>query len=189
MAEEQHDGDGDRGGDEILQNADAKHALAASDPFGSIVLPGEGGAGLAERVEHVVGDDFDVERGAGGGHDNGAETVDGGLDDDVGHGEHRALHAGGQSDAQDLTQGEPVDAELAQINMDGCVSMNQSIQQNHGADDVRDDGGRCDARNTPMEQYDENQSHGHVEHAGNGEYGERSLGVADAAEDGCFEIV
>ena len=81
MAEEQHDGDGGRGGDEILQNADAKHALAASDPFGSIVLPGEGGAGLAERVEHVVGDDFDVERGAGGGHDNGAETVDGGLDD------------------------------------------------------------------------------------------------------------
>ena len=66
MAEEQHDGDGGRGGDEILQNADAKHALAASDPFGSIVLPGEGGAGLAERVEHVVGDDFDVERGAGG---------------------------------------------------------------------------------------------------------------------------
>ena len=43
---------------------------------------------------------------------------------------------------------------------------------------------------TPQwEQYDENQSHGHVEHAGNGEYGERSLGVADAAEDGCFEIV
>ena len=77
----------------------------------TVILTHKGGAGLAEGVHDIIGDDLNVQCSAGGGHDDGAQAVDGGLDDDVGDGKDGALDTGRQADANDLPEAAPVDGE------------------------------------------------------------------------------
>lgn len=72
LARQQHDHDGDGRGDDVLAEGQKHGFFAAVDLAGAVVLADKGRAGLTEGVEYVVGDDLDVERGARGGHDDGA---------------------------------------------------------------------------------------------------------------------
>ncbi|WP_230581776.1 hypothetical protein [Bifidobacterium adolescentis] len=87
-------------------------------------------------------------------------------------GEHGALHAGGQADAHDLAQGERVDAELAQVHVDGGVGVDEPVQQNHGAGDVGDDGGGAAALREVADDHDAGRIEKLFQNAGRG-HGQR----------------
>ena len=188
LARQQHDHDGDGGSDDVLAEGQKHGFFAAVDLAGAVVLADKGRARLAEGVEHVVGDDLDVERGARGGHDDGAEAVDGRLDDDVRHREDRALNTGRQTDAHDLAEDGGVDAQLLQLHAHQ-IAVQQAAQQQHGTDRVGEH--RCDgdAVDVHLEHDDEKQVEDHVQDAGDRQRDERHLRVADAAEDGRLEVV
>lgn len=93
--------DGYGKGDEALEKAQKHCLFAATDVRCAVVLPDKGGACLTEGVENIIRYDLNVKRSAGCRHDDGPEAVYSALNNDVCHGEYRALQTGGQTDPQD----------------------------------------------------------------------------------------
>lgn len=60
----------------------------------------------------------------------------GGLDDDVGNGEHRALQSGGQADAQDHPQTAAVHAQPARLKADVLAGAQQAAEQQSRAEGI-----------------------------------------------------
>lgn len=95
----------------------------------------KGRAGLREGIEHVVGEDFDVERRARCRDHHRAEAVDGGLNDNVGEGKDRALHARGNADAQNAPEACSIDAKQLPLNAHALVRVREAAvekQRAHG---------------------------------------------------------
>ena len=94
-----------------------------------MVLSHKGGASLAKAVEQVVAYVLQAHGGARCRHDLGAQTVDGGLDDDVGDGKDGALDAGGQADLDDALEGDGVDSQVAWGDADDGVGLEQADKE------------------------------------------------------------
>ena len=86
------------GGDEVFQQAEQQNLAAAFQLAGAKILPNEGGAGLAEGIEYVVGYDLNVVGSTGSSDDNGSQTVDGSLDNDIRNRKYRTLNTCGKTD-------------------------------------------------------------------------------------------
>ena len=108
---QQHQCDCGGRGDQIFDQAQQQRSFAASKLPRTVVLPHKGRAGLAERVEYIVGKHLDIERCAGCRHDHRAKAVDGRLDYDIGESEHGTLNTGGQTDFHDPPQSGPVNPQ------------------------------------------------------------------------------
>lgn len=119
LSEQQNDCDRDCKRNAALQQAQPQRPPAALQFVRAVVLADKGGAGLREGVEYVVGDNLDIERRAGRRHHDRPETVDCGLDYDVGDGEYGALQSGGQPDFQDAPQDARVDPQQLRLQTDG----------------------------------------------------------------------
>lgn len=120
-------------GDGILDEADPQDLPAAGQVAGTAVLAGEGGAGLAEGIQHVVAEDLDVECGSGGRDGGDPQGVDCRLDQDVCDGKHRALDAGGKADPEDSRERLAVDPKEPYGNPDRELGAKQHGQEKEGA--------------------------------------------------------
>ena len=124
-AQAQNQRDGRRQHNRALRQAKEKRFAAAARIARAKILPNKGGAGLAEGIQNVIGDNFYIKRRAGRRHNHRAQAVDGGLNDDIGNGEHRALQSGGQADAQNAPQTLPVDTQLFRLQMNFLRAFSQ----------------------------------------------------------------
>ena len=97
---------------------------------GSEVLADEGGAGLAEGVENVVGEDFYVVGCAGRCHDDGSQTVDSRLDHNICYGEYCSLNSGRQADLKNTAEACGVDPQAAGFHADFQFRVTESAVQN-----------------------------------------------------------
>ena len=183
----QRDGRAERNG--VLDQAEVQRFAAAADLARAVVLADERRAGLIVGVHHVIGEDFDVAGGARGCHNDLAEAVDGGLDDDVGNGEHRALQSGGQADAQDHPQTAAVHAQVARLKADVLAGAQQAAEQQSRAEGIGDDGRDGHAVDGHMEHGNEEQIQQHVQHTGHRQRHERHARLTDAAEDRRLEVI
>ena len=183
----QRDGRAERNG--VFDQAEVQRFAAAADLARAVVLADKRRAGLIIGVHHVIGEDFDVVGGARGCHNDLAEAVDGGLDDDVGNGEHRALQSGGQADAQDHPQTAAVHAQVARLKADVLAGAQQAAEQQSRAEGIGHDGRDGHAVDGHMEHGNEEQVQQHVQHAGHRQRHERHTRLADAAEDRRLEVI
>ena len=138
-----------------LQKAELHRLLAALDLPCAVVLADKGRAGLRKRVEHVVGENFHIERRARRRDRHRAEGVDGRLDDNVGEREHRALHARGKADAQNALQARTVDTQRFPLHAHAFIRARQADVEQcraHGVGRHRGDG---DAVDRHMQHNDE----------------------------------
>ncbi len=98
MTRDQDERDRCCGGDEVFQQAEQQNLTAAFQLTGTKILPNEGGASLAEGTEYVVGYDLNVVGSTGSSDDNGSQTVDGSLDNDIRNRKYRTLNTCGKTD-------------------------------------------------------------------------------------------
>ena len=154
-----------------------------------MVLSHKGGTGLAKAVEQVVTHVLQAHGGAGCSHDLGAQTVDGGLDDDVGDGKDGALDAGGQAYSDDALEGDGVDSQVMWVDADDGIGLEQTDKERGGADGVGDGGGDGDTRHAPVEHGDKDEVQANVEDGGHGKRLQRHTGDADGAEDCGLKVV
>ena len=153
------------------------------------VLAGEGQVGLVHGVHGGVDEAFDV---AGGGvacHGDGAEGIDGGLDQHIGNGEQAALEACGETHAEDLLQLAAVDAQLLRVQVDGAVGAEEADDHQHHADDLAHHRGNGHARHAHVEYDHQKQVQKHIHDAGDRQVIQGTAGVAHGAEDGGTEVV
>ncbi len=184
-----HQGNGQHRGKDAFGDGHTEDLPAAVELPGAVVLGYEGGACLGEGIQDVVTEDLDVERRTAGGHDHGAEAVDGSLDDDVGNGEHRALETGGQADAQDPGCNGPAGVQVMQGQPDGFVGFQEDRQQDQGADDIGDHRGNGHSCHGEMHNNHEEEIEDHVDDTRYRQGQQRGLCLADAAEDRGLEVV
>ena len=96
------------------------------------------------------------------GHHKGAERVDRRLDQHIGNGEQASLQTGRQADTDNLPHASPVDAALAQVQLDRAAGTEKAQQHQRHADHLA--GHRRDghARNVHVEHDHQQQVQEHV---------------------------
>ena len=189
LSPEEDGPDGQAQDKDALSQAEGQGFPAAFYLPGSEVLPHEGGAGLAEGVEDIVSEDFNIVGCAGGCHHDGSQAVDGGLDYDVGGGKHSALDSGRQADLKDPFQNREIDFQPVRLHTDFQGRGPQPAVQDQGADCVGDDGGDGDPVYRHVQDDHEKQVQDHVQAAGRRPRRQGDFGFAHASEDGRLEVV
>ena len=150
-AEEKHEEDGGCRCDCILYQTQCKHLFAPLQLSRPCILPDKSRAGLAERVEHVIGEDLDVVCRTRCGDDDRTQAVDGSLDDDVRQCEYCALDPGGNADFQDASQNLRVDADFDRIDSHRLTRCPEDAKQDKTADEVGKYSGGCQAGHSQVQ--------------------------------------
>ena len=156
---------------------------------GSGVLTDEAYRGLVEGVHRGIDEAFEVARGSITCHRIRTEGVDGGLDEDVRDGEHRALQSCRKSDPGNLNGDFLIDGKLFKVKLiDGVITY----QTDNNADCGESLGNNCCQCNTcdiHMQDNNEDKIHSDVDEACDGQEQERTDGVADGAQDGACKVI
>ena len=112
---------------DVQQNTDhdggrKAHGQTASDALphavhltGAVVLSGKGGDGDTEGADGHPEEGVHLAVYGPGCHGIRSQTVDGGLNDDIGKAVHNGLQTGRKTDADDPAQHFPVDSDAAQL--------------------------------------------------------------------------
>lgn len=109
--------------------------------------------------------------------------------ENVGKREQGALDARRHTDAQNSAQGLAVDAQLAQVQLDGPVRVPQLQEQNHGADRIGTDGGDRHAVHGHFQHQHKEQVQQHIQYAGKSQGQQGRFRVAHAPENSRFKVV
>lgn len=165
------------------------------DPVDPVCFPGAGvlACEADRRLMDCIHGDIDKLLDAHGsavaGHDDGAEGIDGGLDQHIGKGEQRSLYSGRQPDLHHPAQTERVDVELSDIEPAGTLHPAQTEQDQYGTDALGND--RCQryAGHIHVQDDDEEQVQYHVHHTGHGQEVQRLSGISGGPQDGAPEVV
>lgn len=177
------------GCDEIFQQRQCQSALAAVNLSGAEVLSDKGGACLAECVERIVDQNFQIVSGTGCGDDNGSQTVDGSLNDHIGQVEYGTLDSGRKADLEDPYQTVFVNPQFSDMNLYPLFRLGQFYEQDQGADGIGQHGGNGYTIYVHPENDYKQQVQQHIQNTGKGQCLERNFGVADTSEDGRFKVI
>ena len=156
---------------------------------GAHVLAGKVEGGLVDGVHGGVDEVFDVGRGGAARHRQGAEGVDGGLDQHVGDGEHHALDAGRQAHPDDLQQDGGADLQLPEAELVAGVRLHQAAHHQEGGQVLGQGGGQGHARHIQVEGHHKKDVQAGVGDAGGGQEKEGPLGVPDGPQDARAKVV
>ena len=158
-------------------------------PAGTHVLTGEGHGSLCKGVHAGVDEALDVGGCRVASDHDGAEGVDGRLDDHVGEAEHRALQAGGQTDLQDLQQSSFVEAQMPQVEVEGTFLPDEQDGDHDSGNGLADDGRQRHTGHAHLEEDDEHEVQHYIDDAGHGQTVERAAGVAHSTQQRRAEVV
>ena len=162
------------------------------NPFlfpGTIVLTGKADGSLVESVHGGIDEAFNIAGRSVASHGNGAEGIDRGLNQHIGNGENRPLHARRKSDADHQDQAVFMDFQFIQVQAVHAFLMNQTAQNQKGGNALGDHGCDGNARHAQMENNDENQVEDDVDHTGGKQEVQRPLGISDSPKDGCAKVI
>ena len=132
---------------------------------------------------------FDVGRGGAARHRQGAEGVDGGLDQHVRDGKDHALDAGGQAHPDDLQQDGAADPHLFGVQLVAGAGLHQAAHHQEGGQVLGNGSGQGHARHIHMKGHHEKDVQAGVGDAGGGEEEQGPLGVADSPQDARAKVV
>lgn len=156
---------------------------------GAVVLTGEAEGGLMQRIHGGVDKALDVGGSSASGHGYGTEGVDGRLDQHIGNGKNRALHSGGKTDADHLAQAGRIDPQPAKVQPETAVAIDQCIYNQRGGNHLGKYSGQRNACDSHMKLCDKEEIEQHIDDACDKQEAERSLRIADGAQNGSTEVI
>ena len=189
LSGEQHQRDCGCRSDQVFDQAQKQGSFAASDLPCAKVLPDKGRAGLAERVQHIIGENFNVVCRTGRCHDHRAKAVDGRLDYDVGNRKHGTLNPGRQTDFHDLPEGCPIDPQRLPLYMNVLLGNPQTPEQQHRADRIGDHRGDGNTVDGHVQDSHKKQVQRYIQDTGDEQCNQRDFCLAHTAENCRLKVI
>ena len=189
LSGEQHQRDCGCRSDQVFDQAQKQGSFAASDLPCTKVLPDKGRAGLAERVQHIIGENFNVVCRAGRCHDHRTKAVDSRLDHDVGNRKHGALDTGRQTDLHDLPEGFPINPQRLPLHMNVLLGNPQTPEQQHRADRIGDHRGDGNAVDGHAQDSHKEQVQRHIQDTGDKQRNQWDFCLAHTAENCRLKVI
>lgn len=156
---------------------------------GSVVLAHKGHDGDAESVEDEPVHRIQLAHGHPGCDGIGAEAVDGGGDDHVGHRVKHRLQAAGQADAHRPAEHPPVGPELFQVQPEGPGAAREHRTDQQGADKLGKGSGYRHPGHAHGKHLHEQQVQPHVHKAADNENIQGPPGIPHGPENGRAHVV
>ena len=155
----------------------------------AVILRGEGQARLRNGIHGRIHKAFDTRRRGVARHGDIAEDIDGRLNDDVGKGKNRPLHARRQTDMHDLFKRAGINMHLLEAETAVAFPSPKHPKHCHSGNRLRSGGSDRHARNAHIEPRDQPQIQTDVDEPRKAQDDERAFGISAGAENGRAEVV